>query len=289
MTFTVAGIHCPNPDCSQHHNPEIAFYHKKGYYKTKHNHQPVPRYKCKTCKKFFSAQTFKDTYKQKKPGLNKEVFKYYSSAMTQRRLAKNLGCNLKTVVRKFLFLARKARAMHESNVPKLQVSSIMLDEMETYEHTKLKPLSIAIVVSGDGSKIIDLCVAEMNCKGHLARASQEKYGYREDWREDAMNSVLETAKNCASGKVAVFSDKKANYPKAILKAFPEAILKASLARGKKHSEDFDPLFGVNHMASVLRHDVSRLSRRSWVTTKRPDRLQAHLDLYIAYRNGYKVA
>lgn len=288
MTFKVADIHCPYKECKNNLNPLEGFYNKKGYYKTKHNYQPVPRYQCKTCKKYFSSQTFKDTYKQKKPELNKEVFKYYSSAMTQRRLAKTLDCNLKTVVRKFLFLADKARKIHNKRVSLIKTNIIMIDEMETSEHTKMKPLSIAIIVDGSGKEIIDLCVAEMNCKGHLAKRSQEKYGYREDWREDAMDEVLNTAKKCANENVKVFTDGKTSYPSAILRAFPKATIEVSVSRGKRHDTEFDPLFGINHMAAVLRHDLSRLSRRTWVTTKKAERLQAHLDMYIAYRNEYKI-
>ena len=33
---------------------------------------------------------------------------------------------------------------------------------------------------------------------------------------------------------------------------------------------------------------SRMARRSWVTTKQIERLQAHLDLYIAFNNGYRL-
>jgi hypothetical protein len=33
---------------------------------------------------------------------------------------------------------------------------------------------------------------------------------------------------------------------------------------------------------------SRMARKTWVTTKASWALQAHLDLYIAFNNGYKL-
>ena len=66
---------CPNVDCSNHQEPVKNWFKKIGYYKSKHNHQPVPRYKCKTCGKSFSTSIEKDTYRQHKPEVNQEFFK----------------------------------------------------------------------------------------------------------------------------------------------------------------------------------------------------------------------
>jgi hypothetical protein len=46
------------------------------------------------------------------------------------------------------------------------------------------------------------------------------------------------------------------------------------------------LFMLNHMCSVIRHDLSRMARQSWVNTKRKERLQGHLDMYLGFANGY---
>jgi len=44
---------------------------------------------------------------------------------------------------------------------------------------------------------------------------------------------------------------------------------------------FDPLFPLNQRCAMLRHDIKRLARRSWCTTKRPDRLETVLRIYLA--------
>jgi hypothetical protein len=38
---------------------------------------------------------------------------------------------------------------------------------------------------------------------------------------------------------------------------------------------------------AIRADLSRMARRTWSTTKRAERLQDHLDIYIAFNNGYE--
>ncbi len=49
---------------------------------------------------------------------------------------------------------------------------------------------------------------------------------------------------------------------------------------------FDLLFSLNHTAAMCRDRIKRLSRRTWCTTKRPDRLQLLMDLYAWHRNEH---
>ena len=47
---------------------------------------------------------------------------------------------------------------------------------------------------------------------------------------------------------------------------------------------FDPLFSLNHTFAMLRANVNRLFRKTWCTTKKPQRLADHLALYALYHN-----
>ncbi|MFK7856606.1 MAG: hypothetical protein AB8B79_20995, partial [Granulosicoccus sp.] len=40
------------------------------------------------------------------------------------------------------------------------------------------------------------------------------------------------------------------------------------------------LFSVNHSFANIRAKVNRLNRRTWCTTKLPERLADHIDIYI---------
>ena len=280
--------YCPNEECKQHTNPDEDFYIKKGSFITKYNHQPVPRYQCKTCGTKFSSHTFRDTFLQKKPYLNQQVFELYASCTTLNRLAKVLRCNRKTVVRKFLFLGAKAKRIHNDRIAKgeLKTSYVQFDEMETYEGSKLKPLSISIAVRPKTGEIIDVAVASMKSKGLLADLAFLKGIVREDTRSDARQQVMATVAKCAKDQITVACDAHTTYPIIIKAAMPQAYIKTIPNSKRDHDGTFDLLFGINHLCAVLRHDLSRLRRKSWVTTKKASRLYWHLYLYIAYRNGY---
>jgi transposase-like protein len=293
ICFESVRIECPAEGCLRG-----VGYIKKGYFKTKWNAQPVPRYRCKACGGYFSSHSLRKTFGQHRPDLNAAVFKLYASGMSQRRMAIVLGVNRKTVVRKFLFVAELARREHQRRVRsgEIKTSFVQFDEMETFEHSRLKPLSIALAVRAKTGEILDTRVATMNCKGHLAAISQRKYGFREDTRDQAREEVLFTVKACSRSSLIVVSDKQAEYPGFIKKVLPhakhEAVRRTERApwlRSADRSNSSDALFTLNYTAAKIRHDLSRMARKVWVTTKRRERLQAHLDLYIAWNNGYCLA
>ena len=290
---------CPNPECKNHSNPEQGFFIKKGYYFAKHHSKKIPRYQCKVCGTKFSSNTFKDTFKQHKPELNDLIFQFYSSNISQNRLAKNLHANKKTIVRKIKFLANKARQIHEKQLTdkKIQINLVQFDEMETFEHTRMKPVTIAIAVEcwWDAEKnvyrtgrIVDAIAAPMYYKSRNAPKAQEKYGDREDLSQGARVDVVESFKKAASNpRIRILTDGKKSYGNLFTKILPESRHEVIL-REQNSGAKLDKMFSLNHTCARLRHDLSRMARKSWVTTKKVDGLQEHLDLYIAYWNEYEL-
>ena len=65
-----------------------------------------------------------------------------------------------------------------------------IDEIETIEHTKLKPVTIPVCVNSN-YQIIATSVGKIRAKGHLSEISVKKYGFREDEREKALIELME--------------------------------------------------------------------------------------------------
>lgn len=262
---------------------------RHGFFITKWNHQPVRRYFCGACRRSFSSHTTRPTFGQLKPYLNAPISRLYASTMTQRRMALVLGTNRKTVVRKFLLMARLAKQAHETWLEAQRPTRVQFDEMETFEHTRLKPLSLALCVDETSRKILGASVATMPYRGKLAGLAFRKYGPRADQRPNVRRDILRKFTRLTN--LTIVTDHHPAYPRAIQSVLPQAIhIPASLpaqkrfrAEGYRRNVD-DPLLAINHTAARLRHDLSRLLRKVWVTTKKRERLQAHLDLYLAYFN-----
>ncbi len=277
------------PGCGSSH------VNKKGYFRTKWNGQPVPRYGCRGCGRGFSSHTFRGTYRQKKPYLNELIFKWYVSGTTQRRMARVMAINRKTVARKFEYLSVLARQVHSRKLESgaLRSRQVQFDEMESFEHTRLKPLSIAIAVKAGSGEILDAQVASMPYRGRLVAIAFSKYGRRPDNRALAASRTLRSVALAADDKLNVLTDLKSSYPQLIRSALPSArhhpVKAAPRPPLPRRANADDPLFTLNHTCAKIRHDLSRMARKVWTTTKKARYLQAHLDLYIAFNNGYSLA
>ena len=276
------------PSCKEIRTPVVRF----GVYFRQCDRESVARYRCNRCRKTFSDATFDLAFRQRRRDINQEIFSSLCSNMTMRRIAEKNRINLKTVARRFSYLDACARARHESFLQsKPKSSAIQFDDMETSEHTKLKPLSIALIVDQKTREILSFDVAQMPAKGHLAAISRKKYGYRKDLRSSGWKSVLKEVSSTVTSAVTVTSDSHKMYPIMLHRHLPDSIHIQKVSRracvagfGELKKGGFDPLFSINHTAASLRANIDRLNRRTWNTTKRPDRLKSHIAMFTYWHN-----
>ena len=88
---------CPNPACPHHQiAPEGSWYVALGFYYTK-CFGDVPRYRCKTCGRTFSSQTFSLDYFAKKRLDYRQIERLVSSSMSQRALSRHFKVSLGTI------------------------------------------------------------------------------------------------------------------------------------------------------------------------------------------------
>src|SRR5262249_36758747 len=102
----------------------------------------LPRYYCRACRRRFSQLTGSLDARQRRPELHKALYCLLVSGVSQRRAARLLGTTQTTVARKLVRIARFARSFQERDLRRsaASVSTAVFDEMETFEHSKLKPL-----------------------------------------------------------------------------------------------------------------------------------------------------
>lgn len=267
----------------------------KGSYFRQDDAKRIPRFFCKLCKKSFSSSTGTPQFRQKKRRVNAPLFALLVSGVSQRRAAIILRINQKTVIRKFLYLSQQKMIEHQSFLQKLKdehtvFSEIQIDEMETSEHSKWKPLSIALAVS-ENRKILGFQVSSMPPRGIHARLAMQKYGWRPDRRKKGFCTLLKSLQEFSHENLVIKSDEKPMYGPWIKKYFSNikhqtfkgrrgcVVGQGELKRGGR-----DPLFILNHTAAMIRANINRLFRRTWCTTKKADRLLRHLYLYAAYHN-----
>lgn len=263
-----------------------------GSYYRKSDSQHIQRWRCHSCKKSFSSAFFFSTYKQKKRHKNNLLRKLLCSGVSQRRAAKILNLHRTTITRKFLFLSLESHSLLLSqNLSSPKAHCIEFDDLETFEHTKCKPLSITLAVESKSRRILGLSVSNMSVKGRLVKKALYTYGSRKDERRYGRRLLFKNLKSFIKNDATIKSDSNPHYSLDIAKYFPNAQYKQYLGKrgsivgqGELKRVRFDPLFSLNHTCAKLRADVNRLFRKTWCTTKSKERLAQHLILYSAFHN-----
>jgi transposase-like protein len=261
---------------------------RHGYFRIKRTNSIIRRYRCKTCNKTFSSRTTSPDYRHKKRDLNAPLLSLLAKGVTLRDCARFLGITYKNTYRKFLWLGDQAEEYKK--LLKLEAQSLFFDEMETIEHTKCKPLGIFLAVNEE-YLLLEAKVAKMPAKGRLAKFSVKKYGKRIDERpqvaEECFCLIKEKLKLPPK---EIFSDAKPSYFPLVTRHFPKVPhyihSRADKDRHRDrihenhHKKRFDPMFRVNQRCAKLRAQIKRLARRSWCTTKKPENLQRHLNIFL---------
>lgn len=224
------------------------------------------------------------------------LFKLLASGVSMRRSAIILGIHRVTVHRKLVYLAKKSRMKNQEFLEKLQldrVTHMQFDDLITSEHTKLKPLSVSIAVDAKRRFILGAEVGKLPAFGRLASYSRMKYGRRESEHKEKLEILFTNLIKVIHPKAKIESDEHQNYPYFVEKYFPSAHYHRHkggrgcvAGQGELKKLKYDPLFKLNHSAAMLRANINRLIRKTWCTTKSPDMLKNHLDIYIHFHNYY---
>ena len=261
------------------------------FYRTS-DRKTVQRFFCKPCRLHFSVATLFVCYKQKKRHINQNIARLLVAGVSMRECARVLKVNKKTVVRKLIHMGLRAQnKLEQLNKKRRPAHTIEYDDLETFEHTKCKPIAVGLAVEYKSRWILGYSVSQMPAKGLLAAKSLKKYGKRPDERAFKRNQLLINLKKYVKPEALIKSDENPHYLADIKRHFP--MCQHQTFKGRKSSiggqgelkkVGFDPIFGLNHTCATLRYRTSRLIRKTWNTTKKKERLNLHLALIILYHN-----
>lgn len=265
---------------------------RRGHYFRSSDRAFVQRYQCRCCSRSFSEASLGPCYRQKKRQLNGMIIQLLCGGFSQRRSAMVLRINRKTVVRTFCLLGQLAeQSLVAFNLQRPRVEHMQFDDLETFEHSKLKPLSVTMAVEHRTRRILGFQVSEMPAKGLLTRQALKKYGKRKDGRAKARRMLFQQMKPILVENAVISSDQNPHYTQDVARYFPgcsHEVFKGRrgcvVGQGELKGGGYDPLFSLNHTYAMLRANINRLFRRTWCTTKKRERLGYHIALYSMYHN-----
>ncbi len=266
--------------------------HRLGSYYRTSDSKRVQRFLCFHCNHSFSTATFQICYRQKKRNKNEQLKKLLSSGVSLRRASLILNIHRITTTRKFLFLGLKSEFLFRTqNYRKKRASFFQFDDLETFESTKCKPLSVTLAVEQGTRRILGIEVSQMSAKGRLVHQALARYGHRKDHRREGRRRLFRQLKDLVEEEAVIQSDSNPYYQKDVEKYFPKAKYiqfkgkrGASTGQGELKKVHYDPIFSLNHTCAMLRANINRLFRKTWCTTKKKERLHAHLMIYAQFHN-----
>ncbi len=252
---------------------------KSGKYKSKTG--IVQRYQCKACKKTQTKRTNSKNYRLRKSRLAKKIEALYCERMSLRGIARVLGVNRKTVNKHFLRMSHKARSENLRNLVNKEIVStfVQFDALETFEHTKRKPLGVWFSVRAKTGEIVSAKVHRTDIRA-LAMSKREilKWNRQTNKESSLIDFLLETKKSLNRAYSVLGCDGFRQSRKIAENICGDISHIITLGENKK----------IDLSIRKLRNDISRLQRKTLCSTKKAERLQNHLDLYINYHNRKRV-
>jgi transposase-like protein len=283
---------CPNPECEHHAKPSGRFYRRRGYYQPACRAEPVPRFRCRACRRGFSRQTFRMDYRDRRPQDNQLLFSLFASGVGLRQCGRLLDMDIRAVQEKKTKMAAALAAMHHNLCPTLPAGrTYLLDEEETYEGASIRPLTMPVVIEKETWFVVSTAVGTIRrgaVRGSVRRSLEEadvqRFGPREDQSDQRVSDVLRVlAAKSPTGRIGLHTDQKQSYRRLAAAIFGER-LDHEVTSSKRARNQANPLFAINVTMAMTRDNCGRLRRRSWLVTKKAERLQEHLHLFMIYRN-----
>ena len=286
---------CPNTECTRHREPGHRFFVRKGYYQARCRGYAIPRFRCRSCRRSFSHQTFRADYHDHKPHVNATLFLLLVSGVGIRQSARFLGLSRKCTHRKFRKIGlqlRGANANLRGDFP--PGSWFQMDELGTFEQDRHSgPLTLPIAIEAESYFVVAAESAPIRPSGRKSPSQKARiarheglHGPRRDGSRAAVRNVLEAIAR-RSGRlphVRLRTDQKAMYAPLARSVFSAERLVHERYSGKIVRDERNPLFKINLTDAMSRDNNGRLRRRSWLHTKLRKYLDLQLELFAAYRN-----
>ena len=286
---------CPYRHCRQHASPSPGALRSWGSYQPKCRPHPVPRFRCTSCERTFSRQSFRMDFQDHRPDLNARLFEFLISGAGLRQSSRMLKLSLRCTELKFRKLARHLRRLNLNLQAELPGTSVLqFDEFETFEGTRVeRPLTIAFLIEKHSRFLVWAESARIPAR---SRRSKQRKAVRESPAQvrrrhtDGSRSAIErtlrrgAALTSAAPRVVLETDKKSSYVTLGKEVFGAARLQHGRTSSKRTRDQKNPLFAINQAEAMARDLVGRLRRDSWLVSKKRRYLDLSLAMYASWRN-----
>jgi hypothetical protein len=298
---------CANPRCLHHyHNTADPYvdYVSWGSYTTVAFGE-VPRFRCTSCGKTFSAQTFRVDYWLKRVYDYRDLTERLSSCSSLRALGRAYHVAGKSIQNRIGRGTRQALAF-ESRLSSIRHpdEDLVADGFESYCVSQFFPNNIHLLVGMDSQFVYESDHVTLRRKGRMTDSQRTKRG-RLDYlfRPDPQGirksftriaySVLSILADEGRPSLTLWTDEKKEYARALADSpcaaalLAEARIVHKTISSRADRTRSNPLFSVNYLDREMRKDLHEHVRETVCFGRNVNAQMERLTLYLFYHNYLK--
>lgn len=299
---------CPRRGCPEHLRVDPSGYRfaSRGAYSTRQQ-SGIPRFKCLSCLKTFSRQTFATSYYLKRAELLVPIAAGLVAGSAHRQIARTLRCAPSTVTRQSARLGRHGLLLLARSLAELAgrlQEPVVVDHFETFEFTQDYPLGIATAVGADSWFLYALDPAPHRRAGRMSEEQKRRLEQRPErplrggYRSSACR-LFDILYRLArpGGTLTLIGDGHKAYAHAAQRPAPVEVKLLSFPnpkRGPKGSPRSPrarmrdrAMFPVDALHGLVRHSVAHHRRETIAFGRRLNALMERFFLTAIWRNFVK--
>lgn len=300
---------CPNPLCELHlSKPPPAWFAPFGSYPTR-TFGLVPRFRCRSCGRTFSSQTFSVDYYAKRTVDYPGLLDRHASSESLRALSRNLKLSCGTVQNRLDRLARQGIALHAHlrrfSDPK---EAVCIDGMVSFTVSRFFPSEITLSITSGSRFVLDASHATRRRSGTMTpsqrtraeelypRVSFERGAVGRTFR-DILDGIGEDRAVRGGFPLVLITDEKKEYQHALFNnpLFRNQDEAHRVAHLRVHSElprtFSNPLFASNYLDREIRKDQANHRRETVCFSRNVANGMSRLMCYLVhhnYRKRYRI-
>jgi len=285
---------CPWPQCRFHLQAAGWRWVRFGCFTRRCPPRTIHRFRCQHCRRTFSTQTFSTTYYLKRPELQIPLFHRLLTCSGYRQIAREARCSPTSVMGQAARLGRHALlAQHHLRAGAALDEPLVADGFESFAYSHYHPLHLHLGVGARSHFTYGFSHAELRRKGAMSERQKRRRAWleqtlgRPDPRaiEHAMAQLIRLAAPDPTALV-LLSDEHPAYPRAMTRLAGWSI-DHRCTPSRQARTPGNPLFPVNLMDLLLRHNSANHKRETIAFSKRHQSVIERAAVLVLWRNFTK--
>jgi hypothetical protein len=296
---------CPYKACPHHAQPpRETWWVSFGHHDTA-CFGPVARFRCRSCRRTFSAQTFSLDYYAKRRIDYRRLESLGSSSVSVRALGRNLGCSPGSVLNRIDRLARQSIACHARLRPRAaRPEDVCIDGFVGFDRSQYFHNNITISIASSSRFVLAFAHATLRRSGAL-RPEQKKrrdqvyrgVAFEPKALERSFSELLDELERDRPPRperpLVIVTDEKLEYGRAIRahRLFLGQDARHRVAHHRVNSRlprtFLNPLFASNYLDREIRKDQAAHHRESTCFCRNAANGLSRMACYLGWHNYKK--